>query len=123
MTPRMKNIIAWIVTILLAAWMTVAGIPKLMGPEEMLQSFDKWGYPHWFMYVVGIGEIAVAIGIFIPKIRVLAVGLLAVIMIGATVTHAMNDEISQMPPSLIALFMGILILILRRPSAVAPQGE
>ena len=116
----MKNIIAWIVTILLAAWMTVAGIPKLMGPEEMLQSFDKWGYPYWFMYVVGVGEIAIAIGIFIPKIRVLAVGLLAVIMLGAAVTHAMNDEVSQMPPSLIALFMGILILILRRPSIDAP---
>lgn len=110
----MRKVLAWVITVLIAVWMAVAGIPKILGPEEMLQAWDKWGLPYWLMYVVGAGEILVALTIFIPQTRKYSIMLLGVLMIGAAVTHVMNDEISQVVSPLIALFMGVLSLVLHK---------
>lgn len=115
MTERTRKIVVMIITILLAAWMILAGVGKLMQPEEVLQMWDKWGYPAAFMMFIGVAEIAGSIGLFIPKLRKLAALGLIIIMIGAVVTHGINDEYSNLMGPIIAIFMLVLTIVLRRP--------
>ncbi|WP_306640558.1 DoxX family protein [Sanyastnella coralliicola] len=117
MTERTRKIVVIIITILLAAWMILAGVGKLMQPEEVLQMWDKWGYPAAFMMFIGVAEIAGSIGLFIPKFRKLAALGLIIIMIGAVVTHGINDEYSNLMGPIIAIFMLVLTIVLRRPIA------
>ncbi|MFT2011497.1 DoxX family protein [Pontibacter sp. 13R65] len=63
------NIITWVLTILLAVAFFGSGVTKLIGVEMQVQNIQSWGFPDWFRYPVGLGEIALAIALifFKPK--------------------------------------------------------
>jgi uncharacterized membrane protein YphA (DoxX/SURF4 family) len=54
--------------------------------------FVNWGYPAWFSYVVGAGEIFAAVTLLLPRRRFLGAGVLVITMVGAIVTHVINDD-------------------------------
>ena len=51
------------------------------------KDFQEWGYPIWFVFVVGAIEVAGAGLLLIPALRFYGALLLAADMLGATVTH------------------------------------
>lgn len=75
----------WLVTILEAIAMGLAGFSKFTGGRWQ-GLFVGWGYPVWFSYVVGALEIGGAVCLLVPGIAVRAALMLSLIMIGATVT-------------------------------------
>jgi putative oxidoreductase len=75
----------WLVTILEAIAMGLAGSSKFTGGRWQ-GLFAGWGYPVWFSYVVGTLEIGGALCLLVPGIAVRAALMLSLIMIGATVT-------------------------------------
>lgn len=52
-----------------------AGTSKLVGTQQMVDDFDRFGYPQWFMYFTGAIEVVAALGvlagIFVPLLAVL----------------------------------------------------
>ena len=58
MTSKTKNIIAWILTGLLAFAFVGSGITKLLGVEMQIKNLESWGYPLWFRFPIGLTEIA-----------------------------------------------------------------
>jgi putative oxidoreductase len=78
------NILAWILTVLLAIVFILAGSIKLMGAPAMVQEFAQIGIGQWFRYLTGILEVASAIGLLVPKYRFWAALQIAVIMAAAT---------------------------------------
>jgi len=93
-----------------------AGSFKLMGAPEMVQGFEKFGLPVWFMYFIGACEVAGAIGLWLKlapvggvPLRLLAALGLAVIMVGAVVTHLIHDPLSAAAPA--ALLLAILLFL------------
>jgi putative oxidoreductase len=73
MTPKVKNIVSWILATLIAIAFFGAGVTKLIGLEMQIKNLESWGYPLWMRFPIGLGEIALAIGLLIPKFRYYAV--------------------------------------------------
>jgi putative oxidoreductase len=72
---------------LVALAFLAAGGAKLAGVAAMVQMFDKVGLGQWFRYFTGLLEVAGAIGLLIPRYAFYAAILLALVMVGAVITH------------------------------------
>lgn len=116
--PRSKlNIALWVVQILLAVVYLAAGAVKTFTPiaELATQMSFVADSPVWFVRLIGIAEIAGAIGLIVPAItRILpwltplaALGFV-VVQAGAIVSHASYGELAQYLP----LNLGLLLLAL-----------
>jgi uncharacterized membrane protein YphA (DoxX/SURF4 family) len=86
---RLTSTLLWAAQILLAAFfLFVAAGPKLAGSHGAVQEFGAIGAGQWFRYVVGIVELAGAIGLLTPRLAGPAAAWLAADMAGATITNA-----------------------------------
>ena len=100
-----KNKALLVISILLGIAFLGAGLSKLSGAEAMAASFERFGYPLWFMYFVGIAEVAGAIGLFVQRTAFYAAVCLGMLMIGALGTHLMHDPPLQAIPSLMLVIL------------------
>ena len=91
MTSDMAKISRMVLRGAVTALFLFAAFSKLRNPH----SFAAYGYADWFAVVIGILEIAGAIGVWIPKVARLAALGLILIMIGAAITLVRNDEVRQ----------------------------
>jgi putative oxidoreductase len=82
-----RNIAGWILSIVLAFAFLMAGSMKLIGSREMVQLFDQVGVGQWFRYLTGALEVVGGVGVLIPHYSRWAALLLAIVMIGAIITH------------------------------------
>lgn len=117
------KIIRWIII----AIFTVEGITKLLRVSFQVNFFNHWGYPAWFMYVVGLFELAGAVGLYMEKSRRYANIALLLFMIGAFYTHLKSgDAIQMMSLAMVTtILLGIHFMKLKRSSIpqVAPTSQ
>ena len=84
-----NRMLLWAPQILLAAFFVfVAAMPKLTGSHDSVQEFGLIGAGQWLRYLVGITELAGAIGLVTPWLAGLAAAGLAAEMAGATIVNA-----------------------------------
>lgn len=103
---KIKTIASWVPLVLLALPMMAAGTAKLMGVEQVHQSFAMMGLPAGFGYFIGAAEVAGGIAILIPRLAALSAIGLAIIMAGAAYFHIAYEQ----PPALPAfIFIGLCI--------------
>ena len=102
-------------SILLAVAFVTAGGSKLAGAEMHVQSFARWGYPIWFMYVTGLVEVVAAILRVVPATRFYGAALLICTMFGAVAPHVNAGETAQMGAPLLLLVLAALVAWARRP--------
>jgi putative oxidoreductase len=96
--PRAVRIVTWIVRVLLALQFIVGGFTKLIGEPAMVAMFADIGAGQSLRILVGVCEVAGAIGLLIPRLYRLAACGLVLLMIGATVTNVVFLQISPIPP-------------------------
>jgi putative oxidoreductase len=77
----------WAAQILLAAVFVFAAAPKLAGQHTAVTMFSQIGAGQWLRYLVGIAELAGAIGLLIPRLAGLAAAGLAADMAGASIIN------------------------------------
>jgi uncharacterized membrane protein YphA (DoxX/SURF4 family) len=86
---RLTSTLLWAAQILLAAFFVFgAALPKLTGSHSAVQEFGLIGAGQWLLYLVGIAELAGAIGLLTPRLAGLAAAGLAADMAGATIVNA-----------------------------------
>jgi hypothetical protein len=87
------------------------GMLKLVSYPSMIESFSKWGISSILMYVLGLFELALAVGIFYKPTRKYAVIGGLILMAGAIYIHISYDEMSQLygPIFVTALFITLFI--------------
>ncbi len=90
---KVRKISGWVLAVLMAAAFFVAGLGKLTGSAT--EMFEGWGYAPWFATLIGVLEMAGAIGLLIPRLARLAIMGLTGIMIGAAYTHYASDEMAD----------------------------
>lgn len=101
----------------LLTFVTVAffatGAFKLFGTSFEKELFLQWGYPLWFMYVVGVVEVLGAVLLHVKRLsQYAALGLVAVAL-GAISTHVAHGEgfVAPIPATLLLLSLfGVLYL-------------
>ena len=102
-----RAIISWVLAGLLALAFLAGAAGKLTGAAT--RTFAHWGYPAWFARLIGVLELAGAIGLLIPKTTRFAVLGLTAIMFGAAYTHLANHEGIQVlrPIIFLAVLWGV----------------
>lgn len=97
-----------------------AGLAKLAGVEMVHQSFAVMGLPSITGYIVGLLEVAGAIGLFVKPVRALAALGLAATGIGAFAYHAIFTPIGEGVPALVLfVFSVVLFMAFRKQPAAA----
>ncbi len=106
---KIDKIAFWVVMVLLAALFGMGGGFKIVSiftglPEEMKGT----NYPAWFMHLLGFGELASAISLFLPKFRPYGLLLMTCIMCGVLATHITHGDSNEVFPMLGILAMPVL---------------
>lgn len=99
----LRRAAVWGGAILLAVAFVAVGLSKLEGASATRwgERFGQWGYPANAHHVVGVFEILGGLGMLIPPWRRAASLTLAVLMMGALCTHAVNAEFARVIPPLV----------------------
>ncbi|NGP54478.1 DoxX family protein [Thioalkalivibrio sp. XN8] len=79
-------------TTLLVLVFFASGGAKLIGLQFEIEAFTRWGYPLWFMYLVGVIEVGGAVLLLVPRLTAPVAGGLAAFMLGAVATHVVHAE-------------------------------
>jgi uncharacterized membrane protein YphA (DoxX/SURF4 family) len=115
MTDKTKNIIVWILAGLLAFAFIGAGISKLLGVEMQIKNLESWGYPLWFRFPIGLCEVALAIGLLIPKYRKLTIYAIFIWTLVAIITHLQAGQVSMIGgPILFGIIASVILLMTRK---------
>lgn len=120
-SSRLLKTAVVLVQIALAVQFIAAGTTKLLGEAQMVTMFDDIGAGQWFRLLIGVLEVAGAIGLLVPRLAGLAATGLAALMAGAVVTNVAVLAIAPTVP----LAFGVLaaaVAITRRTQIVS-QGE
>jgi DoxX-like family len=126
----MLNVALWVVQGLLAGVFLLTGTTKLVLPREVLEKRMHWAaaWPRWRIKLLGLAEVAGAVGLVVPAAMGVAPVLspvaalcLAVLMLGAAGTHRRLGE-SVVPPLLVgALCLVVGAARLQLPAPVSPR--
>lgn len=111
MSPKVRNTLTWVLSILLAIGFVMGAIMKISG--KMDDAFATWGYPAWGPYAVAIVELIGAILLLIPKTRKIGAVLIICIMVGAIGTHMSGGEsFSHWLPALLhGVVAGVILML------------
>lgn len=82
---RAGNIGLWVLQVLGAAIFIFAGFQKLKGDAQQVEGFEAMGLGVAGMYIIGVLEIAGAVGLLLPGVAGFAGLCLVALMIGATI--------------------------------------
>ena len=94
---------------MLALVFAMAGLAKLAGDQAMVDMFATIGIGQWFRYVVGVLEMAGAVGVLIPRFSgVAAFGLLC-LMVGATLTNLFVLGASPLLPTGLLVVSALIV--------------
>jgi uncharacterized membrane protein YphA (DoxX/SURF4 family) len=114
--------VAAIASVFMGVLFIFAGGTKLAGMQMHLDQFAHWGYPIWFMYVVGAIEVAGAVALLIPATRFYGAVLLTCSLAGASITLVRAGEARSLPFTVLLMVSAALIAWLTRPAAPSQQS-
>jgi uncharacterized membrane protein YphA (DoxX/SURF4 family) len=79
--------------------------------------FKAWGFPPWFSFVTGAGEIFAGVTLILPSRRFLGAVVMIVILVGAMVTHQINhDRLSDSISAPIHFVLVVLVALSTWPT-------
>jgi hypothetical protein len=82
-----KTIILWVLLLAYVVPGYIFGFQKLFGQKEKVQRFKTWGYPLWFMRLLGFVEVLGSSLMLYGPTRIYGMALFPVILAGAVYTH------------------------------------
>ena len=99
---RAGNVGLWVLQAGLALQFAGGGLLKLSGAPVMAELFADIGAGQWLRYLVGLLEVAGAVGLLVPRLSGLAALGLAGLMVGAAATNLfVIDESPWLPIGLL----------------------
>lgn len=90
-----------------------AGGAKLVGVEQMVQTFEAIGFGQGFRYLTGLVEIVGAAALWLPNYQVVGAALLGGTMVGAVLTHWFILGPSAIPAIILGLICAVVLYIYR----------
>jgi uncharacterized membrane protein YphA (DoxX/SURF4 family) len=110
---RLRTTATWTAQVALASQFAAGGALKLIGDPQMLAMFTDIGAGQWLRVLVGVLEVAAAVGLLVPRLaRAAAAGLVG-LMAGAAITNVVALDTSPALPLVFAL-LATVVIVLRR---------
>jgi uncharacterized membrane protein YphA (DoxX/SURF4 family) len=105
---KVKTVALWVVTVLLAAAFVSAGSMKFFSAEAATQ-FAQFGYPGWFLVLIGVIEVAGGVALLVPRLAPIAAAGLGVVMVGAVFTVLRHDDaVKALAPLVFLVLLGMV---------------
>jgi len=109
------NTLMWVIQIVLALAFAAHGLLLLFPPAAMVEQMNAT-LPRWFQLFIGVAEALAAIGLTLPGLTRIkpwlipwaAVGIM-IVMISATVFHAIRGEISGAVTTFVLLLLATAV--------------
>jgi putative oxidoreductase len=95
MKVSIKQKITIILKYLLMLLFLLAGGSKFLASDIWQTKFINWGYPAFFHYIVGLGEMLGGIGLLIKRMHFFSSSILIIIMFGAVFTHFIHNQADE----------------------------
>ncbi|MEV0490448.1 DoxX family protein [Streptomyces atratus] len=111
-TARSRGAVALTVArVVLALFFAFSASAKLIAHETAIESFDRMGWSHGAMYLIGALEMAGAIALLVPLLSGVAAMAFAGLLAGASIVQlTLLDPVNAIMP---ALLIGLVVLIAR----------
>jgi len=106
---KWQSVSVSVLAVILALAFAGAGIAKLFSAPMMVAEFALFGYPQWFLYVVGALEVLSAIFFLLPRLRAVATAIVVCIMIGAIFSHVTHGQFGMAIGPLVLLVLAIAL--------------
>ncbi|NMO01058.1 DoxX family protein [Gordonia sp. TBRC 11910] len=113
------NVALWIIAIVLAVAMGLAGLMKVSQSKEKLAAAGlRWveDFSPNAVKTIGALEVLGAIGLFLPAVTNIAPILVpvaavcvALVMVGAIVVHARRSEFTNIPVNVVLLILAVVV--------------
>lgn len=114
----------WVLQVLLAVPFVPAGLAKVSSNPGFVRMFERLGYPAGFYFVVGVVELAGAIGLLIPPVTPYAAAALMCVMAGATYTHvSIGDPVGRAVFTMVLFALLGVVAWARRPAFLRKQAR
>ncbi|HYP46957.1 MAG TPA: DoxX family protein [Propionibacteriaceae bacterium] len=110
---RLGTIVAWVLQVVLAFQFVGGGLLKLVGDPAMVGMFTTIGVGQWLRYLVGVLEVAGAVGLLLPPLAGLAALGLAGVMVGATLTNVFILHVSPVLTLALLVVAGVIVWLRR----------
>lgn len=118
---KTQKVIHYVLLVAVSALFLVASYAKLTGNPGAEAAFTVAHLPVWFMYFIGICELAGVIGLWIRAARCAAAVCLSVILLGAIVLTAVYVSVPEaLFPFATLVAMWIAVKLGKKRSAVSP---
>ena len=123
------NIVLWILQVLLAVAFLAHGWMFLWPPPEIAAMMNA-SLPRWFQLFLGVAEVLAGVGLILPGLTrikpwlvVWAAGGIMIVMVSATIWHAVRGEISSAAVTLVLLAMATFVAYQRhRVRPILPRA-
>jgi len=106
---KAANIALWIAQLFLALAFVGAASGKLLGAPQMVGLYDTIGIGQWFRYVTGLLEVAGVVLVVVPRTKAFGAVLLAVVMVGAVLTHLFILHNAPTAPAVLFVLAGTVV--------------
>jgi uncharacterized membrane protein len=111
---RAARIGLWTIRSVLAAQFAAGGALKLSADPQMVAMFELIGQGQGLRLLVGLCEVAGAVGLLVPRLaRLAAIGLVA-LMAGAAVTNIVALQASPVLPLVLLALSAVVVVATRR---------
>ena len=110
---EIKTILIWVLLLAYVIPGYIFGFQKLLGQKEKVQQFKSWGYPLWFMHLLGFVEVLGGSLMLYGPTRMYGMALFPVILAGAVYTHIKFREPKKevMTPVYVGLHLLVIFLL------------
>lgn len=107
---EIKTILLWVLLLTYVVPGYIFGFQKLIGQKEKALQFKTWGYPLWFMRLLGFIEVLGSSLMLCEPTRIYGIALFPVILAGAIYTHIkFNDPKNEM---MTPVYSGLHLLVI-----------
>jgi uncharacterized membrane protein YphA (DoxX/SURF4 family) len=104
--PSFRRPLPVTLRVLVSLGFLAAALTKFLPHSGWQTRFAAWGYPAWFVPLVGGLEVLGVAGLWVPRVSRQAIVLLAVVLIEATYTNLSH------PPTMQAIRPGVFLTLL-----------
>lgn len=116
------KILQWVLAVALAFVMAGAGLNKIFSSEFRDLLGDQINTPNWFLVLVGLFELLLAVDLLLPRFRILGGVGVAVTMVAAAVFNLFGDTVDGNNPR-VAIPLNLVLAVLALVTAWLAAGR
>jgi putative oxidoreductase len=115
--PSFRRPLPVTLRILLSLGFLAAALTKFLPHSGWQERFAAWGYPVWFVPVIGSLEIFGVLGLWVPRVSQQAMILLAIVLLEASYANLSHPPIMQAVRPILFLILLAALFVTQRMSS------